>query len=179
VQASDDVWRANMQAHAAALRMVREALEHHGPVGVLPSEEAELLIGPGPHHTAEVLIAGIEAMASQHARLSQAALRLARVASDLGRHANAEDEVAGEVAEVRALAATPAHAAQPSGSSATVAPLCPTDREGEFRLIAESKNSSLRWFCMSELAKMNATQESWEDHWRSSRAATQPTDGGV
>ena len=48
-----------------ALRMIRDAIEELGPVGVLPSEEAVLLLyGPEPVHEAEALIGGIRKVAA-------------------------------------------------------------------------------------------------------------------
>ncbi|WP_201269955.1 hypothetical protein [Sinorhizobium meliloti] len=49
----------------AALRMIREAIETiFGPAANLESEEAELLRGPEPHHTAEAIIAALQNVAS-------------------------------------------------------------------------------------------------------------------
>lgn len=61
--------------YAAALRMVREAIgELFGPAANLESEEAELLRGPEPHHTAEALIAALQSVsnviASQDERIA-------------------------------------------------------------------------------------------------------------
>lgn len=66
-------WRANLQAHVAAQRMVREAIEElFGPVASLESEDATLLRGPEPHHTAEAFIAALQrvksALANHEAR---------------------------------------------------------------------------------------------------------------
>lgn len=60
-----DRWRANLQAHAAAQRMVREAIEAlFGPIASLESDDAVLLRGPEPHHTAEAFIAALQRVAA-------------------------------------------------------------------------------------------------------------------
>lgn len=60
LRAIDETWRANVQAHAAAMRMVRDAIgEMFGPLASLESEEAVLLRGPEPHHDAEAIIAAL------------------------------------------------------------------------------------------------------------------------
>lgn len=49
------------QPYAAALRMVRDAIEElFGPAANLESEEAVLLRGPEPHHDAEAIIAALQ-----------------------------------------------------------------------------------------------------------------------
>lgn len=51
--------------YRAALRMIREAVETlFGPAANLESEEAELLRGPEPHHTAEAVIAALQNIAA-------------------------------------------------------------------------------------------------------------------
>ncbi|MCX5516174.1 hypothetical protein C3941_19480 [Kaistia algarum] len=60
LRATDTIWRDNVQAHAAAMRMVRDAIgEMFGPLASLESEEAVLLRGPEPHHDAEAIIAAL------------------------------------------------------------------------------------------------------------------------
>lgn len=50
-----------VEPYAAALRMVRDAIEElFGPVASLESEEAVLLRGPEPHHDAEAIIAALQ-----------------------------------------------------------------------------------------------------------------------
>lgn len=50
-----------VQPYAAAIRMVREAIEElFGPMADLESEEAVLLRGPEPHHDAEAIIAALQ-----------------------------------------------------------------------------------------------------------------------
>ncbi|MER9524037.1 hypothetical protein NKI96_10675 [Mesorhizobium sp. M0292] len=50
--------------YAAALRMIREAVEElFGPAANLESEEAVLLRGPEPHHDAEAIIAALQNVA--------------------------------------------------------------------------------------------------------------------
>lgn len=54
-------WRANMQAHGAAMRMIRDAIEElFGVVASLESADAVLLRGPEPHHDAEAVIAALQ-----------------------------------------------------------------------------------------------------------------------
>lgn len=49
------------EPYRAALHMVRDAIEElFGPIASLESEEAELLRGPEPHHTAEAFIAALQ-----------------------------------------------------------------------------------------------------------------------
>ncbi|RWE37422.1 hypothetical protein [Mesorhizobium sp.] len=49
------------QPYAAAIRMVREAIEElFGPAANIESEEAVLLRGPEPHHDAEAIIAALQ-----------------------------------------------------------------------------------------------------------------------
>lgn len=49
--------------YAAALRMIREAIETLGPVGILPSPDAVLLLyGPEPVHEAEAIVAALVKM---------------------------------------------------------------------------------------------------------------------
>ncbi|WP_318867612.1 hypothetical protein [Sinorhizobium meliloti] len=53
------------EPYRASLRMIREAIETiFGPAANLESEEAELLRGPEPHHTAEAIIAALQNVAS-------------------------------------------------------------------------------------------------------------------
>ncbi len=53
------------EPYRASLRMIREAVETiFGPAANLESEEAELLRGPEPHHTAEAIIAALQNVAS-------------------------------------------------------------------------------------------------------------------
>lgn len=56
-----EMWRENTQAHAAAMRMVADAIEElFGPVASLESAEASLLRGPEPHHRAEGIIEALQ-----------------------------------------------------------------------------------------------------------------------
>ncbi|WP_085033953.1 hypothetical protein [Ensifer aridi] len=56
------------EPYRAALHMVREAIETiFGPRANLESEEAELLRGPEPHHTAEAIIAALQNIAAADA----------------------------------------------------------------------------------------------------------------
>jgi hypothetical protein len=57
---ADKGWRDNLGALWAALRMIRDAIEEIGPIGAVPSEESIL---PEPHHEAEAIIKGIQAIA--------------------------------------------------------------------------------------------------------------------
>ncbi|WP_234896379.1 hypothetical protein [Sinorhizobium meliloti] len=53
------------ESYRSSLRMIREAIETiFGPMANLESEEAELLRGPEPHHTAEVIIAALQNVAA-------------------------------------------------------------------------------------------------------------------
>ncbi|RUX02653.1 hypothetical protein EOA30_17660 [Mesorhizobium sp. M8A.F.Ca.ET.059.01.1.1] len=55
-----------VQPYAAALRMIREAIEElFGPVANLESEDAVLLRGPEPHHDAEAIIAAFQRVAEK------------------------------------------------------------------------------------------------------------------
>jgi hypothetical protein len=60
LEAEAEVWRDNLGALWAALRMIRDAVEEIGPIGAVPSEESIL---PEPHHEAEAIIKGIQAIA--------------------------------------------------------------------------------------------------------------------
>lgn len=54
-----------VEPYVAAIRMVREAIgELFGPIANLESEEAELLRGPLPHHSAEAQIAALQRVAN-------------------------------------------------------------------------------------------------------------------
>jgi hypothetical protein len=51
------VRRENMENAWAALRMIRETVETLGPPGILPSEEAVLMLyGPEPVHEATAIV---------------------------------------------------------------------------------------------------------------------------
>ena len=53
-----------VEPYASALRMIREGVETlFGPVANLESEEAVLLRGPEPHHSAEAIIAALQRVA--------------------------------------------------------------------------------------------------------------------
>jgi hypothetical protein len=50
-------WRENFQNALAALRMIRETIETLGPPGVLPSNEAVLMLyGPEPIHEGQAIV---------------------------------------------------------------------------------------------------------------------------
>lgn len=50
-----------VEPYAAAIRMVREAVEElFGPVASLESPDAVLLRGPEPHHDAEAIIGALQ-----------------------------------------------------------------------------------------------------------------------
>jgi hypothetical protein len=50
-------WRENMQNAWAALRMIRETIETLGPPGVLPSNDAVLMLyGPEPVHEGQAIV---------------------------------------------------------------------------------------------------------------------------
>lgn len=84
-------WRAMMLAHAGAMRMLREFVEHD-TVGALPSEEALVAYGPEPHIEAEAVMAAIEARfqaAWREGRLAGLGLaaEVARTEPDFGKPA--------------------------------------------------------------------------------------------
>ncbi len=55
--------RANLQALWQALALIRDAIEELAPVGAMRSSEAVMgAEGPEPHHEAEELIRGIQAI---------------------------------------------------------------------------------------------------------------------
>jgi hypothetical protein len=61
ITVTDELRRQEIEGFRAALRMIRETIEEHGPPGILPSEEAVLqLYGPEPVHEAEALCRAIE-----------------------------------------------------------------------------------------------------------------------
>lgn len=54
-------WREMVQAHAAAMRMVIDAVEElFGPIASMESEDASLLRGPEPHHRAEGVVEALQ-----------------------------------------------------------------------------------------------------------------------
>ena len=61
-----DSWKEQAQEAWSALRMIREAIEEVGPVGVLPSEEAVNASGGLTYLAeAEALVAGIQKLAAK------------------------------------------------------------------------------------------------------------------
>ena len=55
--------RANLQALWQALALIRDAIEELAPIGAMRSSEAVMgASGPEPHHEAEELIRGIQAI---------------------------------------------------------------------------------------------------------------------
>jgi len=57
LQGADEIQPATGDNARAALRMIREAVETLGPVGILPSEQAVLfLYGPEPVHEAAAIV---------------------------------------------------------------------------------------------------------------------------
>lgn len=67
LQAVEHVWRANMQNAWSALQMIRETIETLGPPGILPSQEAVLMLhGPEPVHEATVIVEALQKMLHIH-----------------------------------------------------------------------------------------------------------------
>ena len=55
--ADREPWRENYENAMAALSMIRETIETLGPPGVLPSNEAVLLLyGPEPIHEGQAIV---------------------------------------------------------------------------------------------------------------------------
>src|SRR5678815_4162166 len=66
VPVSSPTYAEITEPYRAALRMIREAIETiFGPTANLESEEAELLRGPEPHHTAEAVISALQNIAAK------------------------------------------------------------------------------------------------------------------
>ena len=57
----EDIRRSNMENAWGALRMIRETIETLGPAGILPSEEAVLMLnGPEPVHEAAAIVDALQ-----------------------------------------------------------------------------------------------------------------------
>ena len=60
------VGRANLQELWQALTLIRDAIEELAPVGAMRSSEAAMgAHGPEPHHEAEEMIRGIQAIVAE------------------------------------------------------------------------------------------------------------------
>lgn len=66
LEAKPQTYSQAVEPYAAALRMVRDAIEElFGPAADLESEDAVLLRGPEPKHQAEALIAALQRVAEK------------------------------------------------------------------------------------------------------------------